>query len=146
MSEKTHLEHRSQPCCLPLKCVSPSADNHNLYELLFLRTSHTCHISSYQYRDPLFLKFRNDFIPLALVHVTMKQPQIMILLFEVVGQLFCICLLGDKQEDAPRRCELHKAPSQPVPLAGARGENLHNLSNVFICLKGEISNKAGQKG
>lgn len=76
----------------------------------------------------------------------MEQPQTMILLFEVVGQLFCICLLGDKQEDAPRRCELHEAPSQPVPLAGARGENLHNLSNVFICLKGEISHKAGQKG
>lgn len=125
--------YRRQSCC-----VSLSADIHNLYELLFLRTSHTCHISSYQYWDPLFLKFWNDFIPLTLVHVTMKQPQIMILLLKVIGQLFCVCLLGDKKEDAPRRCELHEASSQPVPFARARGENLHDLSNIFICLRGEI--------
>lgn len=128
----------SQPGCLQLKHVCLSAYTHNLSELLS-KKSHTCHISSYQDGDPLFLKFRNDLIPLALVHVPMEQPQVMILLLEVIGQLLCVGFLGDKEENAPRGRELHEAPRQPVPLAGPRGENLHNLSDIFICLRGEMS-------
>lgn len=74
----------------------------------------------------------------------MKQPQVMILLLEVIGQFLCIGFLGDKEEDAPGGRELHEAPRQPVPLAGPRGENLHNLGDIFICLRGEMSSESGR--
>lgn len=123
--------------------VCLSADSHSCSELPSAR-SPTCHISSYQDGDPLFLEFRNDFVPLALVHVPMEQPQVVILLLEVIGQLLCVGFLGDKEEDAPRGGELHQAPRQPVPLAGPRGENLHNLSDIFICLRGAMSSGSGR--
>lgn len=59
----------------------------------------TCYISGYQNRQILLLKISYDLVPLTLVHVSMKEAQAVALLYQVRGQFFTVCLLGDKDEN-----------------------------------------------
>lgn len=75
----------------------------------------TSYVCGHQNRHIVLLEVADDFIPLALVHVSVQQAQAVTLLGEVGSQFFRVGLLGDEDQNRSGGGELHEPPGQPGP-------------------------------